>query len=63
VIVMQNLTRKWRAKADEIDRRIAEYDPSEKDFAEVWMMEAEAETLRQCANELYQLNHLRQYPD
>lgn len=47
------LARKWLDRADEIDRHIAEYDPSERHLAEVGMMEAEAETLRKCASELY----------
>lgn len=47
------LARKWLNKADEIDRQIAEYDPDERHLTEVGMMEAQAETLRKCATELY----------
>jgi len=49
----RELARKWMNRADEIDRQIAEYDPSERHLAEVGMMEAQAETLRKCAGELY----------
>lgn len=49
------LARQWLDRADETDRHIAEYDPSEKDLPEVGMMEVEAETLRRCARELYAL--------
>lgn len=47
------LARQWLNKADEIDRQIAEYDPSERHLGEVHALEVEAETLRKCANELY----------
>jgi len=47
------LARKWMDKADEIDRHIAEYDPTERHLSEVHALEVEAETLRKCASELY----------